>query len=175
MLRSRMKGPIIVQVRSPADIVAAQALFREYMDWTNTLGFDSGDAPTFDGFEEEVATLPGIYVPPSGRLLLATVSGMPAGCVALRPHAGTTCELKRLYVRPEFRGRRVGWLLVERLLDEARSSGYSRMVLDSHRSMTKAHEIYAAHGFRTVGPPEDFPESLKPIVVFMECDLVSRL
>lgn len=161
----------IAQVQSADDIGAVQALFREYMDWTNTLGFDSGDAPTFEGFEDEVATLPGVYAPPRGRLLLARHDGTPAGCVALRPHAGGTCELKRLYVRTAMRGLRVGWLLVEGLLEEARRSGYTRMVLDSHRSMTKAHEIYRAQGFRTVGPPDDFPGSLKPIVVFMECDL----
>jgi GNAT superfamily N-acetyltransferase len=166
----------IAQVESVGDIGAVQVMFREYMAWTNTLGFDSGAAPTFDGFEDEVATLPGIYAPPRGRLLLARAGGEPAGCVALRPHDGAVCELKRLYVRPAFRGRRVGWLLVERLLDEARRLGYTRMVLDSHRSMEKAHQIYHAHGFRTVAAPSDFPEFLRPIVVFMECDLVpSRL
>jgi GNAT superfamily N-acetyltransferase len=168
-----MNNLVIAQVQSKDDVSAAQALFREYMDWTNTLGFDSSEAPTFDGFEEEVATLPGIYAPPRGRLLLARYGLEPAGCVALRPHGGGTCELKRLYVRPAFRGLRVGWLLVERLLEDARQSGYGRMVLDSHRSMRKAHEIYAAHGFKTVDPPDDFPESLKPVVVFMECDLVA--
>jgi GNAT superfamily N-acetyltransferase len=144
------------------------------MDWTKTLGFDTREAPTFDRFEEEVATLPGIYSPPEGRLLIARCDGRPAGCVALRSHDPATCELKRLYVRPEFRGRRIGRLLTERLLDEARETGYTRMVLDSLRSMVAAHQIYRALGFRTVDPPADFPEFMKPMVVFMECDLDAR-
>ena len=124
--------------------------------------------PTFDGFEEELATLPGIYAPPTGRLLLAAVDGRPAGCVALKGHDGGTGELKRLYVRPTFRGQAIGQRLVRALIAEARAAGYRRLVLDSHISMTRAHEIYLAAGFRKVATPADFPETLKPIVVFME-------
>ena len=163
----------ISQAQSKEHIAAVQALFREYMAWTNTLGFDSSQAPTFHEFEEEVATLPGIYSPPAGRLLLARYDREPAGCVALKPRDAATCELKRLYVRPAFRRLGIGWQLTERLVEDARLCGYKRMVLDSHVSMKSAHQIYHTLGFKIVNPPADFPESLKPLVAFMECDLLS--
>jgi GNAT superfamily N-acetyltransferase len=96
--------------------------------------------------------------------------GQPAGCVSLKGHDATTSELKRLYVRPSYRGQKVGQRLVKMLVEEARQSGYQRIVLDSHISMKKAHAIYYEEGFRMVSTPEDFPENLEPIVVFMECD-----
>jgi ribosomal protein S18 acetylase RimI-like enzyme len=74
-------------------------------------------------------------------------------------------------VRPQFRGLEIGWQLVNRLVAEARQAGYERMVLDSHRSMKKAHALYQAVGFKRVSAPADFPEALQPVVVFMECDL----
>jgi ribosomal protein S18 acetylase RimI-like enzyme len=76
-------------------------------------------------------------------------------------------------VRPSFRGLNIGWKLVNLLVDEARQSGYQRMLLDSHISMKKAHAIYKAVGFRKVKTPDDFPEHLKPVAVFMECDLTA--
>jgi GNAT superfamily N-acetyltransferase len=161
----------ISQVETKAQIVAAQELFREYTSWAFTLAADSEQAPTFQGFEEELATLPGIYAPPAGRLLLATQAGHPAGCICLKGHDARTCELKRLYVRPKFRGLKIAWQLVNRLVAEARQAGYERMVLDSHRSMKKAHALYQAVGFKRVSAPAVFPEALKPEVVFMECDL----
>jgi GNAT superfamily N-acetyltransferase len=161
----------ISQVESRAEVAAVQELLREYTAWAFTLMPDSDQAPTFQGLEDELKALPGVYAPPAGRLLLAMHDGEPAGCVCLKPHDATTCELKRLYVRPTMRGLNVGWQLVNRLIEEARRSGYQRMVLDSHASMKKAHEIYEAAGFKRVGAPDGFPESLRPVVVFMECDL----
>ena len=136
-----------------------------------TLAEDSAKAPTFEGLEEELATLPGIYSPPAGRLLLAMQDEQPAGCVALKSHDAETSELKRLYVRPAFRGLGIGWQLAETLVAEARQSRYKRIVLDNHISMKQAHQIYIALGFKVVATPADFPESLKPVIVFMECDL----
>lgn len=161
----------ISQVKSDAKIVAVQELFREYTAWAFTLAADNNQAPTFQGLEEELATLPGIYIPPAGRLLLAMQDEEPVGCICLKGHDATTCELKRLYVRPKFRGLNIGWQLVNRLVEEARTSGYNRIVLDSHRSMKKAHALYQAVGFKRVSTPDDFPEALKPVVVFMECDI----
>jgi GNAT superfamily N-acetyltransferase len=161
----------ISQVKSDTQIGAVQELFREYTAWAFTLTADSDRAPTFQGLEEELATLPGIYTPPTGRLLLARYGDEPAGCVCLKGHDATTSELKRLYVRPRFRGLNIGRQLVNRLVEEARRSGYERIVLDSHRSMEKAHALYEGVGFERVGTPADFPEALKPVVVFMECDL----
>jgi carbonic anhydrase len=161
----------IAQVETEAEIAAMQELFREFVAWAFTLEADSVEAPTFDGLEDELATLPGEYGPPGGRLLLAKHDGQPAGCIALKRHDSTTCELKRFYVRPAFRGLGIGKSLVQRLLDEACRSGYRRMVLDSHFTMKKAHEIYETFGFKRVSVPADFPEKFKPVVVFMEADL----
>jgi GNAT superfamily N-acetyltransferase len=162
----------ISQAETPDAIRDVQGLFREYTAWAFTLtaGLDKVP-PTFEGFEEELASLPGVYAPPAGRLLLARVGGRPAGCIALKPHHGDVAELKRLYVSPAFRGQAIGQALVASLIAAARTAGYQQIVLDSHRSMTKAHDIYAAAGFRRVDPPADFPSPLKPIVVFMELDL----
>ena len=161
----------ITQAATGDQLAAVRELVREYTAWAFTLEEGSDKAPTFQGLDAELAALPGAYAPPSGRLLLATVDGQPAGCVCLRGHDASTCELKRLYVRPTMRGLNLGSKLVSALIDEARRSGYRRMVLDSHMSMKKAHELYRAAGFRDVSAPPDFPEHLKPVVVFMELDL----
>jgi GNAT superfamily N-acetyltransferase len=161
----------ISQVETEEQIAAARELMREYLDWAFTLGIGKNQAPTFEGLDEELQTLPGIYAPPKGRLLLAKQDGQPAGCVCFKGHNSTTCDLKRFYVRPTFRGLKIGWQLVNKLVDEARASGYQRMVLDSHIEMKKAHALYQAVGFRIVEIPDDFPKELKPFVVFMEYDL----
>ena len=165
--------PTIVQVTTPSEIRYAQELMREFTSWAMTLEEGSEQAPTFRGLEEELAALPGIYAPPTGCLLLAMQDGRPAGCVALKPHDPTTGELKRLYVRSDYRGKNLGRLLVMALIDAARKFGYRRVILDSHVSMTKAHEIYRAAGFRDVNGPEDFPEAFRPVVVFMELNVGS--
>jgi GNAT superfamily N-acetyltransferase len=161
----------ISQVHSETEIAAVRELMREYAAWAFTIVPGSDTAPTWAGFDAELATLPGVYAPPAGRLLFAMQDGQPAGCVCLKRHDAATSELKRLYVRPTFRGQNIGQQLVKMLIEEARQSGYQRIVLDSHISMKKAHAIYQELGFRLVSAPDDFPEDLKPIVVFMECDL----
>lgn len=160
----------ITQVQSD-DLDSARELLAEYMAWTTTVEGDAHDAPTFRGHAEELASLPGIYVPPAGRLFLARVDGKLAGCVAIKPHNARVCELKRFYVRSEFRGKGVGAELAQRAVNEARAIGYEKMVLDSHVSMRSAQAIYRSLGFRLVDTPADFPERFKPVVVFMECDL----
>jgi GNAT superfamily N-acetyltransferase len=167
-------GVSITQAVTESQIAAVRELIREYTAWAFTLEADSDKAPTFQGLEAELAALPGAYAPPAGRLLLATSEGEPAGCVCLRGNDPATCELKRLYVRPTMRGLNLGWKLVSTLVEEARRAGYRRMVLDSHMSMTKAHELYRSAGFKDVSAPADFPEELKPLVVFMELDLASN-
>lgn len=161
----------VAQVRTPEEIAAVEALLREYTAWAFSLDPESGFAPTFQSLEHELSTLPGIYAPPAGRLLLAVHDGNPVGCIALKPHDATTGELKRVYVRPGFRGLSIGRKLLDAALAEARVAGYRRLVLDSHVTMTAAHALYESAGFRRVPAPADFPESLKPIVVFMEMEL----
>lgn len=161
----------ITQIKSPKEILAAQELMREYLLWFFALVPGSESAPTFQGWESEIASLPSIYVPPMGRLLLATYDEQPAGCVALRHVTNQIGELKRMYVSPHFRGKKIGWHLGNTLLNEARSIGYEKIVLDSHFSMTHAHKIYEELGFIKVTAPPDFPQELIPVVVFMERDL----
>ena len=161
----------ISQANSEAEIAAIRELMREYATWAFSIVPGSDESPAWEGFDVELATLPDVYAPPAGRLLLAMQDGQPAGCVCLKGHDDTTSELKRLYVRPIFRGQNIGQQLVKMLVEEAHQSKYQRIVLDSHISMKKAHAIYLEVGFRLVSAPDDFPEELKPVVVFMECDL----
>jgi len=144
------------------DIATARQIFREYETW---LGLDL----CFQGFEEELKTLPGKYSPPDGRLYLAADGGEIAGCIALRKIGDGVCEMKRLFVREKFRGRQIGRLLIERLIADAREIGYSQMRLDTFPpKMEKAVQLYESYGFREIPPYYDNPNS---DVLFMELDL----
>jgi ribosomal protein S18 acetylase RimI-like enzyme len=136
----------ISHAESAADIAAARELFTEYAE---SLGFSL----CFQGFDQELATLPGSYADPTGRLLLARIDGKLLGCVALRKLEDGVCEMKRLYVRPESRGHAIGWALVLSLLNEAPEMGYSRMRLDTvPGKMDSAISMYRALGFHTIPP-----------------------
>jgi ribosomal protein S18 acetylase RimI-like enzyme len=139
-----------------------RSLFKEYAD---SLGIDL----CFQDFQEELATLPGSYAPPDGRLLLAFHNDQPAGCVALRPLEPGICEMKRLYVRPAFRSLGVGKLLAEQVISEARTVGYRRMRLDSLPSMTAALGLYRRLGFREMPPYRANPIEG---AVFLELELI---
>jgi len=143
----------------------------EYLKWALSLHPDSVNAPTFQGVDDELKDLPGIFAPPKGRFLMADIEGRVVGCGALKPIDESTCELKRLFVRPDARGEGVGLALVERVIRDARQIGYKRIILDSHKLMHAAHHVYRTVGFKDVAPWENFPEALKPEVVFMEKDL----
>jgi GNAT superfamily N-acetyltransferase len=138
----------IVPVQSEETLSQARDLFREYATMP-------GVAPCVEDFEREVAALPGSYAPPIGRLLLALREspggqGEVAGCGALRKFDEGACEMKRLYVRPTFRGTGTGRELVKELIAEARSIGYRRMLLDTLPSMNEAHKLYRTLGFREI-------------------------
>jgi putative acetyltransferase len=138
---------MIFRAESAGHIEAVRALFTEYAEWL-------GPVLCFPTVVQERASLPGEYAPPRGVLLLAVEDGQPAGCVALRPLAEPphTAEVKRLYVRPAFRGRRLGRRLMEKLLAEAAALGYRRLRLDTVEAvMPEAVALYHSMGFREIG------------------------
>lgn len=135
-----------LQAESSAQITQARELFLEY---AQSLGFSL----CFQNFDGELAALPGDYAPPRGRLLLAEVDGEPVGCVALHPLQSEICEMKRLYLRPRFRGKGLGRILAERIIAEAREMGYKYMRLDTVEPVMKdAVAMYRRLGFREIAP-----------------------
>ena len=127
-----------------------KSLFREY---ARTLKIDL----CFQGFDSELDGLPGKYALPKGRLYLAYWEGVAAGCVALKPLSEERCELKRLFVRPRFRGLKIGRALVERIIGDAAACGYREIVLDTLPRLTGAAALYEKLGFRPVAPYYDNP------------------
>lgn len=154
----------IAQATTHVDIQEARTLFEEY---AAALGISL----CFQNFDQELANLPGDYAPPRGRLLLAREFDQVMGCVALRPVGQTTCEMKRLFVRPEYRARGLGRVLVEAIIEEARKIGYTHMRLDTLPGrMDRAIELYRSIGFVEIEPYYNSPvDSTK----FMELDLVT--
>lgn len=144
---------VVSPAESPDDVEAVRELFREYQA---ALGVDLA----FQGFDRELAGLPGTYVPPRGLLLLArSREGQPVGCVGLHELAPGVCEIKRLYVRPAHRGHGLGRNLVEGVLAAARERGYRSMRLDTLPSMVEAAPLYASFGFREIEPYYESPVS----------------
>ena len=135
-----------MQVESPAQVAQARELFQEY---EKSLGVNL----CFQNFEQELAGLPGHYAPPDGRLLLAEYEAHLAGCVALHKWETGICEMKRLYLRPAFRGKGLGRALAETIIAEAREIGYQHMRLDTIEPIMKdAVEMYRKLGFREIAP-----------------------
>ena len=136
----------IFQAHSADDFEAARKLFEEYAAALNI-------SLCFQGFDQEVSGLPGSYAPPAGRLLLAIQGDEAGGCIALRPLADNICEMKRLYVRPRFRGQGLGGELVAAVIDAAREIGYEHMRLDTlPGKMDQAIALYRSIGFREIPP-----------------------
>ena len=154
----------LTQATTPTDIEQTRELFREY-----EAGL--GISLCFQNFDKELANLPGDYAPPQGRLLLAREFDQLMGCIALRPVGPTTCEMKRLFVRPEYRARGLGRVLVEAIIEQARKIGYTHMRLDTLPGrMDRAIELYRSIGFVEIEPYYNSPvDSTK----FMELDLLT--
>ncbi len=143
---SVVKGLSFAQAESAAQLAQARELF---LDYAQSLGFSL----CFQNFDKELAGLPGDYAPPHGRLLLAEYEGQLAGCVAMRKLADDICEMKRLYVRPQFRGKKLGLALATRIIAEARQIGYRRMRLDTVEPVMKdAVAMYRKLGFHEIAP-----------------------
>lgn len=160
----------IIEAAGTDALATAAALFREY----------AGVLPhglEYQGFEEELATLPGKYARPHGCILLAIVHGEALGCVAMRRIAngpgdhGPTCEMKRLYTRASARGLGIGRALCERLIEEARGAGYARMKLDSDEELHAAVALYESLGFKRVPAYNDDP---MPGTLWMGLDLCAK-
>jgi putative acetyltransferase len=151
----------LVPAESEEQFAEARRLFQEY---ASGLGVDL----CFQNFEQELASLPGYYAPPSGRLLLAMDGSQTAGCVALRPLSEVVCEMKRLYVRPEFRGTGLGRRLAIAIMGEGRSIGYQRMRLDTLPFMSEAIALYRSLGFQEIGAYRENPIAGS---LYMEADL----
>jgi putative acetyltransferase len=151
---------------SPADVAAAKQLFQEYAE---SLGFSL----CFQGFDKELAGLPGDYAPPRGRLLLAFVDDELAGCVALHAFGNDGAgEMKRLFVRPGFRGKRVGKALLEAALRAAREIGYEQIVLDTIAGkMDTAIAMYRDYGFEEI---PSYRENPVPGVLYLGLGLKKR-
>jgi putative acetyltransferase len=150
------------QAESPQQIAQARQLFLEY---AQSLGFSL----CFQNFDEELSGLPGDYAPPHGRLLLAEYEGQLAGCVALHKLDSGICEMKRLYLCPQFRGKGLGRRLADRIITEARQIGYQRMRLDTVEPVMKdAVAMYRKLGFKEIAPYRPNPMAG---TIYMELDL----
>ncbi len=132
-------------VSAGPDLEEVHTLFAEYAEW---VGVDL----SFQGFAEELAGLPGEYVAPDGTLLLCVMEAAAAGCIAVRRWRDDACEMKRLYVRPRYRGAKCGLFLAEHAIEWATRAGYKRMVLDTLPTMTSAQRLYEGLGFRDIAP-----------------------
>lgn len=154
----------LMHVESGPAIEEIRALF---LDYARSLNFSL----CFQNFDKELAELPGVYGLPHGRLVLCQVDGKPAGCIALKQIEPGVCEMKRLFVRPEFRGKQLGLRLAKHIIDEARITGYSFMRLDTIRgSMDNAIAMYESLGFKEIPPYYNSPI---PDAVYMKLDLAN--
>jgi GNAT superfamily N-acetyltransferase len=159
---SVVKGFALVQAESLTQLAQTRELFLEY---SQSLGFSL----CFQGFDKELADLPGDYAPPEGRLLLAYYDAQLAACVALHKLEPGICEMKRLYLRPQFRGKGLGRALADRIITEARQIGYHRMRLDTVGPVMKdAVAMYRKIGFREIPPYRVNP---MPGTIYMELRL----
>jgi ribosomal protein S18 acetylase RimI-like enzyme len=136
------------------NLAIVKQLFREYTQYLNV-------DLSYQNYDGELASLPGQYALPDGRLYLATVDGAAAGCIALRKVNETRCEMKRLYVRENFRGLKLGRQLAQKVIDDARTAGFQELVLDTYHFLTNAIRMYEKMGFEPIAPYYENPDADK--------------
>lgn len=154
---------VLFDADRPPLLAKAGELFLEY---ARSLPFSL----EYQGFAEELASLPGKYAPPTGAILIAALRDVPAGCIAIRPHAAGECEIKRFYVKPSARGLGIGHQLLAAAIDRARAIGYSSICLDSSADMLAARRTYKAAGFK---PCERYNDDPDPTTVYYRLALGS--
>lgn len=174
LIRDGRKGDsrlTILPAITSSQLAQVSSLMRSFVGWLRGR-YDQevwfiDDYFNHQSFESELASLPGEYARPSGRLLLARYRGEPAGCVAMRPLEKQTCEMKRMFVHPDFQGKRIGRRLAETLIEEARKAGYRRIILDTGIRQVEAQRLYHRLGFEKIEPYYEIPEKVKSMLVFM--------
>jgi putative acetyltransferase len=175
-MSSGQAGIRVSQAATPQELDAVRALIRAFVAWhraRHTQDLHLIDS-YFDAaaFERELASLPGEYAAPAGCLLLATVDGEAAGCVALHRIDEAYCEMKRMFVYPRFHGRGIGVALATAVIDAAREIGYRAMRLDTSIRQAEAQALYRRFGFEVIPPYYELPAELRDWLVFMELPLV---
>ena len=153
----------LIKVKDKEHLAVIRELFLEYAE---SLGFSL----CFQDFDKELAALPGEYAPPNGCLILAVADSKPCGCVALHKLEESICEMKRLYIKPKYRGKGFGKLLVNAVIDEAKKIGYTKMRLDTVPQMKEAINLYRQIGFKEIEPYRENPIDG---ALYMEMDLLS--
>lgn len=158
----------VIEVRTDDELTQIKDLFRAYYQ---LLANEHGLDISYQGIEGELASLPGKFAPPDGRLIIAVTSEQSIGCAALRRMDEQVCELKRMFVLPQFRGQGAGKALARQLIEDAREIGYECMRLDTGSFLTAAVHLYESLGFQRIEPYNDVPEEVQKIAVFMELRL----
>jgi putative acetyltransferase len=158
----------IYPVATPQDLEDIRDLFREYFAWIDReLKVDM----SYQNVEAELLALPGAFSTPAGCLLIANIEGLAAGCIAFRPLSEIICEMKRMYVRPQYRGKGLGRALCERLISEAKQQGYQVMRLDTEMSLAAAQHLYLSLGFKVTQAYYTVPPEILKRSIFMELAL----
>ena len=168
----------MIKILNPStqeQIQQVRALMRAFVDWHRERHIEDHELINeyFNArdFEEELASLPGKYSPPRGRLLLAVKDDQPAGCAALHEIDAKACEMKRMFVYPQFQGQGVGRALAEALIKEARTIGYAAILLDTSFRQDEAQGLYQSLGFKKIEPYYELPKELQNWLVFMKLKL----
>ena len=171
----KLNDIIILDAISEEHLDHVRNLIKAFVKWHLNRHLEDTDLINeyFDpkDFEEELASLPGKYSMPSGKLLLAFYNDQPAGCVALKKIEDHSCEMKRMFVYPEFHGKGIGYALAKAIIDEAKKIGYSTIKLDISIRQIEAQKLYQGFGFKNIEAYYELPDKQKNWLVFMELKL----